>query len=129
MDVGPHGSAFDAAGLVTCWGEHGEDRLSLAGETGMQVITASLFTCLLDEGGAVRCEGDDTYGQFRVPRGGCTSSAAGDHHACGVTDKSTVDCLGQSDDLEAFASSAGYRPGDAGPARSCAVEAQGAERC
>lgn len=71
MDVGlVHGSAFDAAGLVSCWGEDGEGRLSLAGEAGIQVITASLFTCLLDEGGAVRCVGDDTYGQFRVPKGG-----------------------------------------------------------
>ena len=117
-----HTCALTSAGGVRCWGDNanGEVGDGTASERhypvnvvglakGVQAIAAGeYYSCALTNGGAVRCWGDNHFGQLgdgktvdrRTPVGvsglvsGVQAIAAGATHACALTTAGAVKCWG-----------------------------------
>lgn len=167
---GYHTCARTSAGGVRCWGYNSDGELGdgtttsrstpvdVSGMTsGAGAVTAGLYhTCAVTGGGAVRCWGENYYGQLgdgtstyrTTPVGvsGMTSGVnmvtAGGHHTCAVTSGGGVKCWGYSGQgqtgdgssppltpLDVSGLTSGVSAVDTGNYHTCAVTSGGVGRC
>jgi hypothetical protein len=124
-----HTCALTTGGGVQCWGYNGEGELGNGTTTssstpvqvtglssGVQAITAGAYhTCALTAGGAVKCWGDNYYGQLGD---GTTTNAS-----------TPVQVVGLTSGVTAITSGAGYPPEIWDGFHSCALTAGGAVKC
>jgi alpha-tubulin suppressor-like RCC1 family protein len=110
-----HACAWTEDGQAYCWGSSGTPDPDLAAidldEKVTAVVGGQYFTCLLTDSGGVQCIGENDYGQLgdgtTVEReiwgdveglnGGVTAIAAGDYHACAITDDGGAFCWGNNE--------------------------------
>jgi alpha-tubulin suppressor-like RCC1 family protein len=109
-----HACAWTEDGLAYCWGSSGLPNSDLAPIDLDEKVTAvaggQYFTCILTASGAVQCLGENYVGQLgdgttlereiwedvEGLNRGVTAIAAGDYHACAVTDDGGAVCWGNN---------------------------------
>ena len=123
---GVHSCALLNGGAMKCWGNNGSGELGIGSTTGsttpvtvsglssgvLAIATGSFHTCALLSGGAVKCWGDNYYGQLGdgtsrttrlapVPVSGIASGAiaisAGESHTCALLSGGAAKCWGLND--------------------------------
>ena len=166
-----HTCALTTTGAVKCWGNNAlgqlgdgsmTQRLTPVGVVGLGSGVAAIsagqnHTCALTTAGAVRCWGDNAYGQLgdgtttqqstpvnvSVLGSGVAAISAGDYHTCALTTTGAVKCWGYNGFGELGDSSTTNRPTpvdvvnlgsgvaaiSAGGFHTCALTTAGAVKC
>ena len=95
-----------------------------------EVSAGSQFACGLSLAGAIRCWGDDQWGQASPPsQSNFGQVSAGTGHACAVDNSGAIQCWGLDSSGQATAPAGVFTQVSAGSTHSCAVRSDQALQC
>jgi len=79
--------------------------------------------CAIDSGQAIRCWGENYYGEATPPTGNFSQVDAGEDHTCAIATDSTLSCWGRNDDGQLAAPGGSYSDLQVGNGFTCASAA------
>jgi hypothetical protein len=108
---------------------YSELRFAIPAEVRSSISGGEGQSCRVRADGALRCWGDNTFGQSTAPSGSFLSVSAGKEFTCGLRDTGAVACWGQNGDGQRNAPVGTFSSVDAGGYHACAVRTDGTLAC